>query len=265
MVKTLVLLCLSTLFVGLAVAPVVNARIDPQTAAGIWLFDENDGEIVNDLSGNENHGTIENAEWTEGVVDSGLSLNGVNARVVVPDADSLDLEEAWSITAWIFVNKSDVNYGHIIGKRNDGLSDANYAFRTSATGTGWETYFWRGGWQGIWGQGAVQKDVWLYMTAVYDGEGLVTIYENGISIGSGNIGAPPPAGTAELHIGGWQNNTSELLDGMLDEVALFSVALTEEDIRDLMENGLQAALGIAPVESVGKLPLTWGSVKTHRR
>ena len=34
-----------------------------------------------------------------------------------------------------------------------------------------------------------------------------------------------------------ENNTSETLDGMLYEVALFSVALSEEDINTLMNAG----------------------------
>ncbi len=258
------LLGLASLAAAVIGAPVARARIDAQTAAGIWLFDEDGGDVAGDLSGNENHGTIENAEWDDGVIGSALSLNGTNARVVVQDADSLDLEEAWTITAWIYVNKSDVNYGHILGKRNDGAAEANYAFRTSADGTGWESYFWRGGWQGIWGAGDVLKDTWLYMTSVYDGEGVVTIYENGIVIGTSNIGPPPPAGTAELHIGGWQNNASELLDGFLDEVALFGVALEEDDIMELMETGIQGSLGLLPVRALGKTPVVWAAIRGAR-
>ncbi len=103
------------------------------------------------------------------------------------------------------------------------------------------------------------------MTSVYDGDGLVTIYENGLVIGSGNIGDPPPVGDAELHIAGWQNNTSELLDGFLDEVAIFNVALEEEDIVDLMEDGIQETLGLLPVDARGKTPVAWGAIKKARR
>jgi hypothetical protein len=254
-----------SLALALIGAPAAHARVDPGTAAGLWLFDEDGGDVAGDLSGNGNHGAIDNAEWDEGVVGSALSFNGTDARVVVPDADSLDLEEAWTITAWIYVNKSDVNYGHILGKRDDGASEANYAFRTSADGTGWESYFWRGGWQGIWGAGDVIKDTWLYMTSVYDGEATVTIYENGIAIGSSNIGPPPPAGTAEVHIAGWQANSSELLDGFLDEVAIFSVALEEDDIMELMDSGIQESLGLLPVHALGKTPLAWGAIKRGLR
>lgn len=99
------------------------------------------------------------------------------------------------------------------------------------------------------------------MTSVYDGESTVTIYENGVQIGTGNIGEPPPAGASEVHIAGWQNNTSELLDGMLDEVVLFGAALTPEDITDLMQNGTEVALSILSVNHSGKLVTTWANIK----
>jgi hypothetical protein len=50
---------------------------------------------------------------------------------------------------------------------------------------------------------------------------MITIYENGVQIGAGGVGKPPAAGASEVHLGGWQGNASELLDGILDEVGLF--------------------------------------------
>ena len=49
--------------------------------------------------------------------------------------------------------------------------------------------------------------------------------------------------------------------GVIDEVAVFNVALTEDDINDIMSNGLAEALGIAAVSPTGKLTTTWGSIK----
>lgn len=35
-----------------------NAKIDPEAVAGIWLFDEGNGKITEDLSGNGNDGEL---------------------------------------------------------------------------------------------------------------------------------------------------------------------------------------------------------------
>lgn len=258
------LLALFLVIIGLMFTTSINAKIDPNTVAGAWLLDEGeDKEIAEDISGNENHGVLTaNPEWEDnGIFGDALSLDGAAARVVIPDADSLDLEEAWTISAWIFVNKSENGYGHILGKRG---ATTNYCFRTSADGSGWEAYFNRGGWQGIWGQGAVIKDEWLYMTATYDGENMMTIYENAVQIGTGGVGGPPPVGPSEVNLGSW-TGAGETLDGILDEVILLSVALEVEDIEDLMDNGIEAALGLTPVEPSGKLASTWGRIRADNR
>jgi hypothetical protein len=100
------------------------------------------------------------------------------------------------------------------------------------------------------------------MTAVYDGEDTITIYENAEEIGSAaGMGKPSPRNDTDVNIGGWTNNTSETLDGMLYEVALFSEALEVDDINDLMDRGL---VTLMPVEPSSKLATTWASIKSQQ-
>ncbi len=236
------------------------AEIEPGSAIGIWLLNEGDGDTISDSSGNENHGELMGGKWVDGPSGPALSLNGDNDRVIVPDSDSLYADIAWTITAWVNVNGAENGFGHIIGKRDDPAATANYAFRTSGNGSGWEAYFRLNGWKGAWNQGNVKKDQWLYMTATYDGTNTIKIYENGTQIGAVDVGGPPPRGRANVHIGGWSNNTSETLNGMLYDVAIFRVALSADDINALMDDGLGALL---PVEPAGKLATTWGGIKSR--
>ena len=64
---------------------------------------------------------------------------------------------------------------------------------------------------------------------------------------------------AALKFGGWG---SENLIGGLDEVFVSKkgVALAEEDIQLLMENGWETALDVS---SKGKLATTWATLKTQ--
>ena len=257
-----IIVCLAIITISLIFTVHTYAEIDFSTARGIWLLDEGEGNIINDLSGNENHGELQGGTWVEGLDDGpALSLNGQDDRVIIPDSDSLYLEEAWTVTAWAFVNTTENGFGHILGKRPAAGTIANYAFRTSGNGTGWEAYFARDGWKGAWGQGTVKKGEWLYMTATYDAKDTIKIYENGSEIGSvDGIGGPGPRNDTDVNIGGWTDNTSETLDGMLYEVALFSVALAEEDINDLMDEGLSS---LTVVEPSGKLATTWADIKSQ--
>lgn len=253
-----IIVCLGIIAISLTLTVNTYAEVDLGTARGIWLLNEGEGTTINDLSGNENHGELQGGEWVDGPVGPALSLNGQDDRVIIADSDSLYLEKAWTITAWVFVNGTENGYGHILGKRPASGAVANYAFRTNSTGTGWEAYYSRGGWKGAWNQGTVKKDEWLYMTATYDGEDTIKIYENGSEIGSvSGHGGPAPRNDTDTNIGGWTNNTSETLDGMLYHVALFDVALAEEDIDTLMSGGLTA------VEPSGKLATTWADIKSQ--
>ena len=50
--------------IGLIAASLVlaannEAKIDLETAMGIWLLDENKGKVAKDVSGNDNHGEIQ--------------------------------------------------------------------------------------------------------------------------------------------------------------------------------------------------------------
>lgn len=256
-----IIVCLAIITISLTFTVQTYAEIDFETARGIWLLDEGKGDVINDISGNENHGELQGGKWVNGPDGPALSLNGQNDRVIIPDSDSMYLEEAWSITAWAYVNKSENGYGHILGKRPAAGTVANYAFRTSSTGTGWEAYFANGGWKGVWNQGQVKKDTWLYMTATYDAKDTIKIYENAEEIGTvGGMGKPSPRNDTDVNIGGWTNNTSETLDGTLYEVAIFASVLEVDDIEALMEEGLVTLL---PVEPAAKLATTWASLKSR--
>ena len=260
-ISRLAIVSISLMLISLTFSPQSDAKIDPKNAMGVWLLDEGKGKIAKDSSGNDNHGDIQGAKWDKHKTGPALSFNGSSDRVVVPDSDSLFAKKAWTITSWIYVNKAENGYGHIIGKRSG--AGTNYAFRTDSGSVGWDSYFNRGGWQGAWRQGKVKKDVWLYMTATYDGKNVITIYENGAKIGSANVGGPPARDTSEVHIGGWTANASELLNGMLYDVALLSIALNEGDIKNLMKNGVARELGITAVDPSAKLATVWGSVKSE--
>jgi len=59
--------------------------------------------------------------------------------------------------------------------------------------------------------------------------------------------------------GGWISTCSE------DDVGLFNVALAEEDIKSIMNNGITRAVGGVAVEVQGKLPMLWGELRSQSR
>ena len=254
------LLCISLIITSLALVTQIGAKIDLEAAMGIWLFDENRGTVATDVSGNNNHGEIQFAEWVTGKFGTALKFNGTSARVVISDSESLYAKKAWTITSWIFVDTMEGGHGHIIAKR--GATGTNYALRTNHNASSWSAYFMEGGaWRGAWEKGTVKKGKWAYMTATYDGVNEIRVYENGEVIGSSERGKPPPQDNSEVNIGGMSGQKRSLFRGLLDEVAIFSVALRKDDMKNLMKNGVRQAM--LDVASLNKLATSWGAIKSQ--
>jgi hypothetical protein len=49
--------------------------------------------------------------------------------------------------------------------------------------------------------------------------------------------------------------------GIIDDVGIFSKALSADDIKNIMNRGLDEALGLTAVFPSGKLTVTWGDIK----
>jgi hypothetical protein len=87
-----------------------------------------------------------------------------------------------------------------------------------------------------------------------DGE-LDTHYAGVPSISASNstvtIGAPN------------SNNWGTSFSGVIDDVAIFDVALEKEDILTLMNQGLEESLYPSAVDVSGKLTTTWANIKAR--
>jgi hypothetical protein len=107
----------------------------------------------------------------------------------------------------------------------------------------------------------VQLEEWTHVAATYDGAKAV-LYING------EIDKEEPQTGALLttdnpvYIGGSQFWVPRFFDGLMDEGALFNVALNQDDIKSLIQNGLAAEIGApSAVSSTGKLVTTWAQLK----
>jgi len=70
-------ICISLVAIGLLFAATGKAEIDPDSIAGLWLFDEGAGDEAADISGNEYHGDLQDGPyWVDGVFGKALEFNG---------------------------------------------------------------------------------------------------------------------------------------------------------------------------------------------
>ena len=105
--SVLVIFCLST---GLSYA------ISPDSIVGIWLFDEGEGVVTADSSGNGHDGElIRNVVWAEGKFGSGLSCTGVyRDRVEIPHAEALTLS-SFTMAIWVKLDQLEITQRLMVG------------------------------------------------------------------------------------------------------------------------------------------------------
>ncbi|GIX07241.1 MAG: hypothetical protein KatS3mg115_1644 [Candidatus Poribacteria bacterium] len=249
-----------------------HARIDPKTIAGMWLFDEGKGDVVADLSGNGNDGTLTgNVDWVDGPFGGAVEFPGdVQSFVSVPHAESLTMEDEVTVMFWVRTEKEMVDMWNdrqiVVGKHYTEYEvgiymDGQLHTYTSDGGGNYD--------EGILvsfagklpdGDRDWELGKWYHVAWTLQGQNEVA-YVNGVRVGEhvkAHVGTRP--GTHPLEIGR-RVGGSLPLTGAVDEVIVLNVALEEEDVKSAMELGLGRATGITAVDPVGKVATTWGALK----
>jgi hypothetical protein len=102
---------------------------------------------------------------------------------------------------------------------------------------------------------------WYHFTGTYDGSTVRAYIDGEVMAEAGGLSDPIADSGIDVYIGMSTYAVSDALKGVLDEVAIFNKALTEEEIQEIMTDGLEKATGILAVAPAGKLASAWGSIK----
>ena len=194
-----------------------------------YSFNEGSGTTVADASGNGNNGTISSATWsTAGKYGNALAFNGTSARITINDSTSLHLTTTMTLEAW--VNPSTVNaaWRDVIYKGNDnyyleGTSDRVFPAVGGTFGAANANVF---------GTTSLAVNTWTHLAATYDGATL-RLYVNGTQVSSSARTGNLATSTNPLQIGG-DSLYGQNFSGMIDEVRIYNVALTQAQIQSDM-------------------------------
>ena len=232
-------------------------------------FDEGSGTTVKDSAGKLpdtdlsyvfSHATyMDNQEpqWREEGVSGGcVLLDGTSTYVGYKRNDVTVEGPSLTVQAWIAPRMFEWDDPHAADNGTDSLTgivcqfdkDAKKGFilgyerfgRVSfQVGTGYE-------WLSVWsGEARLEKYAWNLVTATYDeDEGQMCLYLNGELVGSGFSGGDiVGASTKGLNVGRNQNPAENLVagsvnsaSGYLDEVKLWSTALSADEIKEYYES-----------------------------
>jgi len=246
MFRKMICLVSFVLVLGLILTRAADAA-DPGLV-GCWKFDEGSGTIAYDSSGNGNDGTLVlagsaiSSAWVSGKYRSALSFDGVDDYVNLTNQPPIT--NGFTFSAWVKRNGDSPSCQIIFNNHqfflrtmpeNENSNNPFEAFVNLSDGSVEPR-----------AQSNVASTIgqWFFVTVTWD-KTTLKIYVNGELNGSSTRSGELTSTTVEARIGrGEQTNVNaNPFNGLIDEVALFDVALEAKDIEAIMNNGLA---GIVP-------------------
>ena len=264
---------ISFIILNLAFSAVSDARLTGpkflEAAVAMWTFEEAAREGIPDITGNGHDAKLVNKPaLVDGKFGKAMEFSDTRKNYLeVPDDVDLNLEKVISISVWVKrpprLQATDVAPYFIVHKgaewqrERPGFGIALHKVFNNMF------YFWyQGGFQGASG---AKDDQWHhYVAVVKDGERAPTLYIDGEAKpiehvdGAKKIALAPPHGQS-MYIGALlPERFDSFSKSIIDELAIFNVALSEADVKRLGKGIDNAIFAVSPS---GKLATSWAAIK----
>ncbi|MDO9464537.1 MAG: LamG-like jellyroll fold domain-containing protein [bacterium] len=251
----------------------VSGQTAEKGLVAYYPFDEGSGNVLNDRSGNNNHGKIVGeAKWVKGSFGSTIQFDGKNGYVDCGNDNGLSIGKTGSVLLWF--KPENVCQGGLIcwtkGQekpdqrlvislntyiRNKGqgtmkyeelgvyTSDAKNSYAPHE-GSYCEAYF-------------PPPDKWLHFAVTFNGHS-VTIYRDGVLVHSSFQALTPNTMDVPLWIGKCigMGGASDYFKGLIDEVRVYNRSLSEQEVYQIyMQTGKGRDKDIGNFNSIGIKPI----------
>jgi hypothetical protein len=236
-----------------SVSVIVSNPIPPPPVdhlALAYAFDEAGGPTLEDQSGNANTGFIHGATFAPGVHGNALLLNGTSAYAETPNSPSLDIGgTGLAIAFWIWINPtgSGVDYV-IVGKPWYGAAMAypfyQYGVEYSNGYARTLDFYFGDPSAGVHGPYRMTPStgVWTHVVFTYDGS-WVRGYLDGeeVLVTAETSTIQPRHNSLRLGVDGAYQ---QFMNGSIDDLRIYSRALTLTEIQGVMQTPVGAPAGI---------------------
>ena len=173
----------------------------------------------------------------KGIINKALSLDGDSDYVHVPHSDSLDISGSnLTMEAWVYLSGETGNHWVVCKQNIDSIR--SYGFYINSRDQGDRRKVvpsihadWH--FEEEVGSGVLEYGSWYHVAVLYYGNQVKT-YINGQFNGEANLSGELQHNQRELTIGGTYWTDSDTTDGLIDEVRIWNVARTQEQIKRWM-------------------------------
>jgi hypothetical protein len=258
-----VLICISLALIGI-IRFQSSAEVSPRNVVGMWLFDEGLGNMARDSCDKGNDGEIiGNAQWVAGKYGQAIKFDGETVYVEVPNNPTLQFGDNTNFTVMAWFKTTAIGQRFIMSKTvtpwvGFEVKLVDGAIRTCLQTLPATVCDNRGS--------GVNNGEFRHVAVVFDRtDGIRKVYVDGEQQGD-PINQENVTDSIDndrflaIGVSGGDLRAASFFDGVMDEVALFNIALSDADIQSLMQG-----LTVPPTAAVspsGNLTITWGKIKT---
>ena len=214
----------------------------PPVAA--YSLDEGEGGTAHDSSGNGHEATIHGAEWAGGKYGTALRFDASKHDYLsIPDSPELQLSDGFTLEAWvrpasaqaeapILTKETAESFSYMLdaGGESSGKPEGLVADESSTASVA--------------DSEEIPPRAWSYLTLTSDGEDL-RLYVNGKLVATA-AAKSAQSSEGDLKIGGNQV-FGDYFDGLIDEVRVYSRALSAEEIGEDKQTAIETPASQSPV------------------
>jgi hypothetical protein len=206
-----------------------------------WRFGEPSGATANDSSGNGRAGTISNASYSQpsllanATENTSFRFNGTSTKVTIADAAWMDITNQASWEAWIQTTAAAFQN---IASRDNLASEQSWQFRLTDAGLVnpvlWHT-------SGVLlaapqFPGPVNDGLPHHVVVTYDNL-FLRCYIDSILVGKSTVSGDIKNSSQLIEVGSIGNGAGQFFNGMIDEFAHYSRALSSTEVREHYQAG----------------------------
>ena len=203
-----------------------------------WAFDETDGLVVTDDSGNRRDGTISGATFTSDGRFGGALHFLPGDSVTVPNFPYAT--PSWTFSAWVRIGEEDIemdDFGSVIN--TEAMFQGGWQLQTRARSSEiyWSFAYWVGSDEPYahYECYCFELGSWSHATVVVDAAfDTLSFYVDGNLEQSSGLPGPVLPGTSDLFMGKWMGEGRPFA-GSIDDVTIYDRALVAAEVAELDE------------------------------
>lgn len=213
------------IFITYNATPTLGRPANNLGLVGYWSFDEATSTQATDFSGNGKNATLTGGTWIPGKRGNALNFNGSSDQVTGP---SITVGTSMTISGWVRKTSST-------GQKSFFSNRSTGSVYVGLSGTQVFLYDNNGSPASILSpSGSVQIGQWQHVAVSSDGS-TITMYVNGLQVYQ--TSQTRSASTGNFGIGWDPSIATEFWDGAIDEVRVYSRALSPSEVQNLYTTG----------------------------